>query len=247
MAYSWLPRWSRGLARRAPGAAPSRVAPAAVEAGPASVHAGERRTAVFTSSGAKKEKKMTSPFTKALAATAAVVVLAWVGPHLAQAKDWPGPYDIDGGRYYAEEERDYARWGLGTGGAARGYSAGGISFPSSPYAAYVPSYPYAAYVPNYRYAAERSDDYYGANSEPARDNAARVRLIVPAGAQVWFDDKPTRQTGSVRDFESPQLTPGKDYSYAIQARWSENGKEVRRTHQVAVSAGSSATVDFTRP
>jgi uncharacterized protein (TIGR03000 family) len=110
-----------------------------------------------------------------------------------------------------------------------------------------PVTPYAASVPSYRYAAESSDYYYGAYSEPARDNTARIRLIVPAGAKVWFDSAATQQTGSVRDFQSPALTPGKDYGYHITVRWTDNGQDVTRTRPVGVRAGSSVTVDFTQP
>jgi uncharacterized protein (TIGR03000 family) len=181
---------------------------------------------------------MTSGLTKAFATVAAVVALvSWVGGRPAQATDWPGRYDVDGGRYYAEEDRDHARLGLDTGGSYRAYYTGGVYFPTSPP---------AVYVPNYRYAAERSDGYYAENMEPARDNVARVRLVLPAGAQVWFDDKATQKTGSVRDFESPRLTPGKEYSYHVTARWTDNGKEITRTRLVGVRAGSSVTVDLTQ-
>jgi uncharacterized protein (TIGR03000 family) len=168
-------------------------------------------------------------------------LLAWAGARPARATDWPGPYDIDGGRYYSEEARDYARLGL---------DAGGYLPPSYAGRAYFPSYPYATYAPNYSYAAETSDYYYGAYapSQAARDNMARVRLIVPDDAKVWFDGKETKQGGTERRFESPALTPGRAYSYDVKVRWRDrDGKEMTRTRQVDVSANANVTVDFTAP
>jgi uncharacterized protein (TIGR03000 family) len=67
---------------------------------------------------------------------------------------------------------------------------------------------------------------------------------VPAGAQLWFDGKATTTTGSIRQFDSPPLTPGSRYSYEVRARWNENGHEVTQTQQVEVSAGAYVNVQF---
>src|SRR6202043_2035796 len=53
------------------------------------------------------------------------------------------------------------------------------------------------------------------------DTNALVTVNVPAGAQLWFDGKATTTAGSVRQFESPPLTPGGRYSYEVRARWNE--------------------------
>ena len=73
---------------------------------------------------------------------------------------------------------------------------------------------------------------------------AHVTVTVPAGAQVWFDNHLTTTTGSVRQFDSPVLTPGGRYGYEVRARWTENGREVTQTQLVAISAGSSVDVAF---
>jgi uncharacterized protein (TIGR03000 family) len=70
---------------------------------------------------------------------------------------------------------------------------------------------------------------------------------VPADAEVWFGSGKTRQTGELREFVSPELEPGRDYTYEVKARWTENGKEVVRTRTFDVSAGAWLVVDFTRP
>jgi uncharacterized protein (TIGR03000 family) len=80
---------------------------------------------------------------------------------------------------------------------------------------------------------------------PARaDNRARIRLRVPADAEVWFEGVKTRQTGTERYFFSPPLTPGLTYAYEVEARWKEDGKAVRRQRQIVVHAGDTLRVDL---
>lgn len=74
-----------------------------------------------------------------------------------------------------------------------------------------------------------------------------VRVTVPADAQVWFDGKPTTTTGSVREFNTPPLKPGSQYSFAIRARWNENGREVNQTQQVQFVPGQFLDVSFPAP
>jgi len=192
---------------------------------------------------------MTRQFTKALAALAAVAVLAWLGPQSARASASRGPYDHASGQWYADQERDQARLGYDAYGTGRARS----SWPIYPGRAVYPgSYPPAAAPADYYSDTPTSDSVspanysYGAYAPSAPGNRARIRLIVPAGAKVWFGNTATQQTAPARHFESPELTPGKDYVYDITARWTENGKEVTRTRHVGVSAGSSVTVDFTQ-
>jgi uncharacterized protein (TIGR03000 family) len=84
-------------------------------------------------------------------------------------------------------------------------------------------------------------------SPPPRDLTAHVAVKVPADAEVWFGQRKTRQAGVLREFVSPELTPGAEYTYEVRARWLEGGNEVVRARQLAVSAGAWTTVDFTRP
>jgi uncharacterized protein (TIGR03000 family) len=66
-------------------------------------------------------------------------------------------------------------------------------------------------------------------------------------AQVWFEGSKTQQTGTTREFESPQLTPGHSYVYHIRGRWMENGQTHDETRNVTVTSGEWRTVDFSRP
>jgi uncharacterized protein (TIGR03000 family) len=82
-------------------------------------------------------------------------------------------------------------------------------------------------------------------AQPARpDYRAHVTVRVPAGAEVWFDDHRTTKTGTLRQYQSPSLTPGEKYSYDIRARWQEKGREVTQNKTVSVTAGSHADVQF---
>jgi uncharacterized protein (TIGR03000 family) len=87
----------------------------------------------------------------------------------------------------------------------------------------------------------------GPSAVAPADNTAHVRVIVPAGAEVWFDGTKTSQTGGTREFVSPPLLPDTNYSYEVRARWMDNGAPVDQTRRVIVRAGALTTVDFTRP
>jgi uncharacterized protein (TIGR03000 family) len=81
----------------------------------------------------------------------------------------------------------------------------------------------------------------------AQENVARIRLVVPADAQVWFGNKATKQRGETRQFESPPLTPGREYVYDVTVRWRDkDGQELTRTRQVSVWANSTVSADFTQ-
>jgi uncharacterized protein (TIGR03000 family) len=66
---------------------------------------------------------------------------------------------------------------------------------------------------------------------------------VPANAEVWFEGAKTTSTGSVREYQSPPLSPGR-YTYHIRARWTENGRDITQTKNVTVSSGAHVTVEF---
>jgi uncharacterized protein (TIGR03000 family) len=191
---------------------------------------------------------MTSALTKVLAALAVVAVLGWVGPQAARAqRSYPSGSAGDTGFTWDEAFRyDPVRnpFGSREPETPRRYSPGRVASPGT--------YSPAAALANYYSGTPpsdfvSSDDYsYGTFAPPAPGNAARIRLIVPADAQVWFGDMATRQTGAVRNFESPALTFGKSYTYDVKVQWTENGKEMTRRRAVGVSANSSVTVDFTQ-
>lgn len=76
---------------------------------------------------------------------------------------------------------------------------------------------------------------------------AHFEVFVPCNAEVWLEGRKTDQTGEVRSFVSPPLTPGEDYVYTIKARWQEGGKDVEQVQKVVVHAGSRHNVRFPSP
>jgi uncharacterized protein (TIGR03000 family) len=77
------------------------------------------------------------------------------------------------------------------------------------------------------------------------EGTAKVTVIVPLDAEVYFDGSPTTQTGSERQFTTPPLEKGQNYSYQIRASWDADGDTVSRTKKVFVQAGADVRVDFT--
>jgi uncharacterized protein (TIGR03000 family) len=81
----------------------------------------------------------------------------------------------------------------------------------------------------------------------AATDSARLEVIVPSDAALWFNGWKAKSTGPVRQFQSPPLSAGHKYTYTVEARWEENGRPVMQTRQVIVSAGGFVRVDFSRP
>ena len=104
----------------------------------------------------------------------------------------------------------------------------GGPYRSYPYGYYGPAYP--AYAPGYYapiYVAPAASLSRTAPAEQAPspqpaearnssqrmvDTAVHVTVRAPKDAEVWFGGQKTRQTGAVRRFVSPPLTPGQEYS-----------------------------------
>ena len=127
------------------------------------------------------------------------------------------------GSYY---NRGYGYPGVGIGiglGLGLGYAYGGDAYYSGPtyIVAGSPNYAPPASAP-YSDASAQEPVIVSQPPPPASSgDAAVIRVRVPANADIWFDGDPTAQKGEVRDFASPPLTAGKEYSYEIRARWME--------------------------
>lgn len=78
------------------------------------------------------------------------------------------------------------------------------------------------------------------------DNKAHLWLRVPENAEIWVDGVKTKQTGELRHFFSPPLTPGKKYSYQVRLRWRKDGKPVEETQRILVQSGLTIRRDFTQ-
>jgi uncharacterized protein (TIGR03000 family) len=77
------------------------------------------------------------------------------------------------------------------------------------------------------------------------DTTATIRVLLPSeDARVWFNGKPTEQSGFERVFSSPPLQEGTTYYYSVKASWMAEGKEVSRERDVAIQAGREVLVDL---
>jgi uncharacterized protein (TIGR03000 family) len=74
-----------------------------------------------------------------------------------------------------------------------------------------------------------------------------LTVRVPENAEVWINGTKMTRTGTEREFASPPLTSGKDYSYDVRARWVEDGREVERTRKITFHAGERRNIDFQSP
>jgi uncharacterized protein (TIGR03000 family) len=210
-------------------------------------------------------------FVRGAALTAAAVVLLFI-PAKAMAQRGHGPTGHAlGGAYHAPAYHPYYggyHYGYYHPHYYGGYGYGyypyryyGIYAYAGPYFNYPYSYVYTApnyyvypsstvyvpYVPNY---FTSGSGIYSSGYEPLApaESAASVELRLPVpDAQVWFDGTATTQTGIVRTFTTPSLTPGIRYSYQVRAKWTADGKEVEQTRSVKVEAGEPVVIDFTQP
>jgi uncharacterized protein (TIGR03000 family) len=97
-------------------------------------------------------------------------------------------------------------------------------------------------------AAAPAQDPQAAADRPPPDDAAHLQLIVPENAEVIVDGMKTTQTGTTREFVTPQLPTGSRYSYQITVRYTDkNGKAVEDTRDIRFQANDWFAIDFTRP
>jgi uncharacterized protein (TIGR03000 family) len=138
-----------------------------------------------------------------------------------------------------------------------GYGAyyGGTGY----YPYYLNSYP--PYLPS---AHAASDSLFGLTTEarhsrpahqpssaspvaPALHSPAHITVTVPADATVSFDGKTMTSTGRGREFVTPPLTPGWQYTCRVVARWNENGQSITQVQPLDVTAGGNFEVRFPVP
>jgi uncharacterized protein (TIGR03000 family) len=78
-------------------------------------------------------------------------------------------------------------------------------------------------------------------------NNAAIHVRVPfAVAEVTFNGQKITTTGIHRIFTTPELTPGKTYTYVVTANWTDGGLPWSETRTVQVQAGQVASVDLTK-
>jgi uncharacterized protein (TIGR03000 family) len=175
------------------------------------------------------------------------------------------------GGFYGARRGYYGRSFYGRGYYGRGYGWYGGYLPYYGYGSYYPSYYYdydsyvpyydlGTYLPDYSYSDAYADytPYGVASSEvsvvpgaaattveprQAADNRVHLLFIVQANAEVWIEDYKTKQTGTRREYVSPELSPGKAFAYTVRVV-TPNSDETRT---IRVKANDKWSVDFTKP
>jgi uncharacterized protein (TIGR03000 family) len=77
---------------------------------------------------------------------------------------------------------------------------------------------------------------------------SKVRVTLPAAnAELFIETKLTKTAGLVREFDTPDVEPGKRYEYQLKAVWKPNEETtVTRTRNVKFSGGEEVTLDLTK-
>jgi uncharacterized protein (TIGR03000 family) len=148
-------------------------------------------------------------------------------------------------------------YGLGYGGYGGygGYSGyGGYGYDVPLYVPYFSSSYMVPQPPGGFYGPPDSGGYGNDNPvSPARDTqgpmprvlSAAVEIYLPnKDAELWFNGVKTQQAGQKRAFVTPDLEPGKSYSYEVRAKWMEDGKEFDQTRTVTVRSGAQVVFAF---
>ena len=78
----------------------------------------------------------------------------------------------------------------------------------------------------------------------APSNAVLLKVRLPADAELRIEGKRMTTAGASRQFLSPTLDPNKEYTYELQAKWMENGKEVSRTRTKTFKPGQELEFNF---
>ena len=73
---------------------------------------------------------------------------------------------------------------------------------------------------------------------------ARVRVKLPADADLFVDGVRVPLTSDVRSFQTPKLQPGRSYYYTLKADVVRDGRTVSASKRITVEAGREATVEF---
>ena len=77
---------------------------------------------------------------------------------------------------------------------------------------------------------------------------SKVKVNLPqADAELYIEDKLTKTTGQVREFETPETTPGQKYLYELRVVWKPNKfTTMTRTRTVKFVGGEEVAIDMTQ-
>ncbi|MDB5308569.1 MAG: Methyltransferase domain protein [Gemmataceae bacterium] len=93
-------------------------------------------------------------------------------------------------------------------------------------------------------AAEKKEEKKG----DSKKTKSKLKLTVPQDdAELLIEGKTTKPTGATREFETPEIEPGKLYEYSFSVTWRPNNYTVlTRTKTVEFKGGDEIVVDLTK-
>jgi uncharacterized protein (TIGR03000 family) len=149
---------------------------------------------------------------------------------------WTGGYGY-GNPYFRSYGANYGSWY----GSYPRYSSYGYSYPQ--YSSYSGG---SSYSPSYSTGQYDYQSFYPSGSAAPGMAQVWVNVRVHPEAELWFNGAKTTQMGPERQFVTPPLQPGKNYSYEVTAQWMENGQVVKRSQTLNFDgqAQNQLTVDF---
>jgi uncharacterized protein (TIGR03000 family) len=163
----------------------------------------------------------------------------------------------------ATENPNY-NYGCGYSGYSYGYSgcySYGYSYCYSPCYSYCysPCYSYC-YTPCYSYYScspvkvikveeKKKKTGKDGKEEEEEDTAAPATIVVdlPADAKLTIDGAATTSTSGHRTFVSPDLEPGKKFTYTLRAEVTRDNKPVVMEEKITVRAGKETQVTLKEP
>jgi uncharacterized protein (TIGR03000 family) len=80
---------------------------------------------------------------------------------------------------------------------------------------------------------------------PASPNAARLTIKLPQNATLFIDGVKNDRTELEREFTTPPLPTGREFSYLLKVETIRDGRPEEITQKVVFRAGESVPVDFT--
>jgi uncharacterized protein (TIGR03000 family) len=145
------------------------------------------------------------------------------------------------GWYYPS---NYSNWNYPVAYGDSWYGRGGYrSYYTPSYSYYPPSNSY--YTPNTTVVTNNPVIAQTSYYEPSDSRKALLTVIVPASdAQIWLNGTLMSSQGFERNYSSPPLDLGVNYTYSVKAQWTRDGKPVEQLRDVTVRAGQRSTVDF---
>jgi uncharacterized protein (TIGR03000 family) len=96
-------------------------------------------------------------------------------------------------------------------------------------------------------ALEQFANPFRGNALASNPSPARITIKIPADSTLFVDGKKHEKIGTQREFTTPPIPFGKEFSYELKLVKSRNGQSEELTQKVIFQAGETVTVDFTEP